>query len=322
VRRPRSRWAARCWPLFLAALLLTGAGLTGEALAVPRGAAGAATAKAPPTPLLWKVSGRDGATLYLLGSFHLLRPDDYPLAPEVDAAFAHATRVLFELPAEQVQSPALAAQMLQAATRTDGRSLRDDLTPARWAALQTYAAQHGLALDALSGYDPWFVALTVSLSEMAAQGLDPSLGLDQHFMRAAQQANKPTGGLETATEQIALLDGMSADEQQQMLAEALDDARDGNQQTRALHDAWRRGDATRLWSEMGLDMKREYPALYRNINVERNDRWLPKLEQRLQAGQGTTLVIVGSLHLLGPDGVVEKLRARGYQVDRICETCK
>ena len=34
------------------------------------------------------------------------------------------------------------------------------------------------------------------------------------------------------------------------------------------------------------------------------------------------LVVVGALHLLGDDGVVEKLRARGYQVERICSACK
>lgn len=296
---------------------LLGLLLVGVALAVPlAGAAG----KAPPTPLLWKVSARDGSSLYLLGSFHLLKPDDYPLAAQVDAAFAKSTRVIFELPAEQVQSPALAAQMLQAATRTDGRTLRDDLSPAQWSALQAYAAGHGMSVEALSGLEVWFVGLSVSLSEMATQGLDPSLGLDQHFMRLAEQAGKPTGGLETAAEQIALLDGMSLEEQRQMLAEALDDAREGNQQTRALHDAWRAGDARRMWSEMALDMKRQYPALYRNINVARNDRWVPKLERYLQPGQGTTLVVVGTLHLLGEDGVVEKLRARGYQVERVATT--
>jgi len=302
-------------------MLLASLLLAGIAWATPGAGNGAAAASSPPVPLLWKVSGHDGATLYLLGSFHLLRPDDYPLAPEVDAVFASAGQMLFELPADQVQSPALAAQMLQAATRGDGRTLRDDLTPAQWASLESYAAQHGLPLQAMSGYETWFVALTLSLSEMAAQGLDPSLGLDQHFMREAAQAGKATGGLESAAEQIALLDGMSPEEQRQMLAEALDDARDGNRESRALHDAWRRGDAAKMWSEMALDMKRQYPALYRNINVERNDRWVPKLEQRLQAGQGTTLVVVGTLHLLGEDGVVEKLRARGYRVERICAAC-
>ena len=61
-------------------------------------------------------------------------------------------------------------------------------------------------------------------------------------------------------------------------------------------------------------MRDEVPALYKRINVERNDAWLPKIEQRLtQPGSDDTLVVVGALHLLGEDGVVEKLRAQGLQ---------
>ena len=66
-----------------------------------------------PVPLLWKVSDADNA-LYLLGSFHLLRPDDYPLSEDVDAAFADAESLLFELSPEEMNSPALPALMLQA----------------------------------------------------------------------------------------------------------------------------------------------------------------------------------------------------------------
>ena len=68
---------------------------------------------------------------------------------------------------------------------------------------------------------------------------------------------------------------------------------------------------------MAVDMKRQYPQLYQRINTDRNDAWLPKLQPYLQAGQGGTLVVVGTLHLLGSDGVVEKLRAKGYKVERV-----
>ena len=72
---------------------------------------------------------------------------------------------------------------------------------------------------------------------------------------------------------------------------------------------------------MAAEMKRDYPALYRRINVQRNDAWLPKIEQRLVRKDDDTLVVVGALHLLGEDGVVEKLRAKGYTVERICSAC-
>jgi len=274
-----------------------------------------------PVPLLWKAEGPGGAVVYLLGSFHLLSRQDYPLAPEVEAAYADSQRVLFELPPDEVESPALAAQMLQAARRSDGHRLRDDLDPALWRELQRHAAQQGTDLSGMEGLEIWFVALGISLDEMARQGLDPALGLDRHFMQQAARDGKPAGGLETAAEQIRLLDGMDLDEQRQMLAEALDDARDGNSESRELHAAWRAGDARRLWTEMAAEMRQRYPALYRRINVERNDRWVPRLDRQLQAGQGGARLVGGSPHPLGDDGVGEKLRGRGYSREGDSQRC-
>ncbi|GAB2507004.1 TraB/GumN family protein [Pseudoxanthomonas sangjuensis] len=275
-----------------------------------------------PVPLLWKVSDADNA-LYLLGSFHLLRPDDYPLSEDVDAAFADAESLLFELSPEEMNSPALPALMLQAGMRGDGKQLQDDLDPATWSALQDYAQKNSLPLANFASLEPWFAGLTISILELTKQGLDPTLGLDAHFMAAAAQAGKPALGLETGKEQVAMLDGMATEEQKQFVAEALEEAAKGSQETAKLHAAWRSGDADTLLDEMAAEMKRDYPRLYRRINVERNDRWTLELAGRLDGSDpGDVLVVVGALHLLGPDGVVEKLRAKGYKVERICSACE
>jgi len=291
--------------------------------------AAAAPVAAPPVPLLWKVSDADNS-IYLLGSFHLLRQDDYPLSTDVDAAFADAESLLFEMPPSEMESPTLALQMGQAALRLDGTRLDSQLPPATARKLQDWFAANatelqasGMAPQMLQMFEPWFVALTVSIVEMTRDGLDPKLGLDRHFATAAQQAGKPVDGFETGAQQIAFLDGMDADEQVQFLDEALGESGEGAGEVEKLHSAWRAGDAATLWDGMAADMKREYPKLYQHVNVERNDAWLPRIEQRLQAAGGDdTLVVVGALHLLGGDGLVEKLRAKGYAVERICSACE
>ncbi|WP_430543596.1 TraB/GumN family protein [Stenotrophomonas acidaminiphila] len=312
------KWMARAAALLLGSVMLLGAPAPSLARQAP---AAGTPAKAPPVPLLWKASGPRGAELYLLGSFHLLRADDYPLSADVDAAFDASSQLLFELAPEEMNSPALATQMAQAALRRDGRLLKDELDADTWRRLQDYAAANGLPIDRLAGLKPWFVGLTISLGQMARQGLDAQAGLDRHLMARAATAGKPARGLESAAAQIAMLDGMSGEEQRQLLREALEQVDKGDEQSRRLHDAWRRGDDVTLWRDMAAQMKRDYPALYRRINTERNDAWLAPLQERLQAGPGATLVVVGALHLLGSDGVVEKLRARGYRVERICSAC-
>lgn len=110
--------------LFRAALLMAACAMAPLATArdAPGTTAAAATAAAakPPVPLLWKVTGPGDARVYLLGSFHLLKPQDYPLSPDVEQAFEASQRVVFELSPEDMQSPQLASRMVQAATRTDG----------------------------------------------------------------------------------------------------------------------------------------------------------------------------------------------------------
>ncbi len=281
-----------------------------------------------PVPLLWAAES-GGHTVYLLGSFHLLAADDYPLSPDVDAAFADAESLLFELSPAEMASPTLATRMGQAALRTDGTRLDSELAePVRrkldaWArANAERLARAGMSAQTLQMFEPWFVGLAVGILGMTDAGLDPALGLDRHFAAAATAAGKPADGLETGDQQIAFLDGMDRAEQAQFLDEALDDAMPGNAENMTLHALWRAGDADAMWEHLGVDMQRDYPRLYRRINVERNAAWLPVVERRLQgAGDDDTLLVVGALHLLGPDGLVERLRAAGYDVRRVCSAC-
>ena len=282
----------------------------------------------PPVPLMWKVSDADNS-VYLLGSFHLLKPDDYPLSKDVDAAFADAESLVFEMPPEEMSSPTLGMQMGQAALRSDGTALDSELSPETSKLLETWLSKNaavlqnmGLTPQVLQMFEPWFVGLTISITEMTKQGLDPKLGLDANLAAQAAKAGKPTAGLETGAQQIAFLDGMDKDEQLQFLAEALSQSEDAQAETAKLHNAWRSGNAKLLWDDMAVEMKKDYPRLYQRINVARNDAWVPKIQERLTTpGKDNTLVVVGALHLLGPDGVVEKLRAKGYKVERVCSAC-
>ncbi|MDH7452479.1 TraB/GumN family protein [Luteimonas composti] len=302
------------------------------ALATLLALAGAAHADAAreqaPVPLMWKVSDQD-SSLYLLGSFHLLKPADYPLSRDIDVALADAEQVVFEIPPEELGSPMLGMQMGQAALRTDGTGLDSELPEQTRQALAEWTRANAAPLEAmklpaqaLQMFEPWFVGLMVTVVEMGKAGLDPTLGLDTHLARRAGETGKATAGLETGVEQIAFLDGMDRAEQLQFLQQALEGAAEGPAEIDKLHSAWRNGDAAALWEGMAADMRREFPDLYRRINVERNAAWVPKLEAKLQAPEGDdVLVVVGALHLLGEDGVVEQLRAKGYEVERICSAC-
>jgi hypothetical protein len=53
--------------------------------------------------------------------------------------------------------------------------------------------------------------------------------------------------------------------------------------------------------------------VYQRLLVGRNRAWLPKIEA-LFSRPGHAFVVVGAAHLVGPDGLVAMLKAKGYQL--------
>lgn len=280
--------------------------------------AGCAPAVAePPRPLLWKVSDADNS-LYLLGSFHLLKPTDYPLAPSTDAAFEDAEQVVFELSPQDLGGTELAQAMAGAALRGDGRTLEQSLPPETWKTLKTHLQTRNIDPVAMQQYDAWFVSLLVALTEMQVAGLSTENGLDKHFADRTVAAGKPSRGLESIDEQIALFEGMTQEQQVQALESTLRDIADMRGMIDEMHALWRAGDEAGLFAATGAEMKAEFPALYDRMNRDRNRAWIPELRALLDGGgEDDALVVVGAMHLLGEDGVVEGLRKAGYRVERL-----
>ncbi|MGO4220647.1 TraB/GumN family protein [Lysobacter sp. TAF61] len=311
--------------------VLAAAGLASVAFAVEKVATPAkapnapvapvAVAKAPPLPLLWKVSDGDNA-VYLLGSFHLLKDDDYPLSPDIDSAFAASDKVVFEVPPEQMQDPAMAQKFLIAAGYSDGRTLSQVLPAAMREKFNRILAQSGASIAQFDGYEPWFVNLSLMLGVSQQLGFSPSRGLDMYLMQRAAAANKPTAALETIETQLQVLDASPMDEQIASLKEFLDKPQEMTGQLDDIHSAWREGDVARLDKLTGEEMRDKTPQTYRMVNVERNQAWLPQIQGMLDGvKKGDTLVVVGAMHLLGDDGVIGMLRGKGYTVERVCSAC-
>jgi hypothetical protein len=60
-------------------------------------------------------------------------------------------------------------------------------------------------------------------------------------------------------------------------------------------------------------MREQTPDIYEALLVERNKAWLMKIEAMLQTPE-LEYVLVGALHLAGPDSLLSMLRQRGYSV--------
>ena len=195
------------------------------------------------------------------------------------------------------------------------QSLEKLISPSTLALVNKALADLGPAGEMLKRFKPWLLAMTLEQLEMQKAGYDASLGLDKHFYDRAQENSKSVQGLETAEYQISRFEGMTMEQQDHLLAETLKQMETEKASITRLLDAWKTGDAPAVEKIVLADLKSD-PVLYQRLLVERNRNWLPKIDE-LFARKGRALVVVGAAHLVGPDGVVAMLRAKGYTVEQM-----
>lgn len=273
----------------------------------------ALAAASPPEPLLWTATHGD-TRVHLLGSFHMLKEQDYPMDARIEQVYASASRLVFELDPEEMKSPDLASGLMRAARFADGGSLRKVLPEDVRKQLEGFMGEAAVAGS--DQFQPWFIALNMAVSMIVQAGFNPALGMDMHFMQRAAADGKATGGLETVADQIRALSGAPMDEQVAGLREALLPLEQQRERFDELYANWRSGDAEAIERLMVEDLMQRTPVTAKLINEDRNRLWLPQVEALLK-GDEETLVIVGALHLVGDIGLVELLRARGYTVERV-----
>jgi uncharacterized protein YbaP (TraB family) len=262
----------------------------------------------------WKVSGK-GGVVYLVGSVHVLSADFYPVDPALDAAYNDADLLVEELDLAEMADPTSQLAVLQHGMLPSATPLDKVISPVTYALVSKRVGDLGLPMEPFKLLKPWTIALMLQAVEWQKAGLDPELGLDKHFYDRAQADKKSVQGLETTEFQISRFDGMSMEQQERLLAESLKDIDAEKANMAKLVSAWRTGDVPGVEQLVLSELKQE-PQLYQRLLVDRNKTWLPKIEA-LFPRRGHALVIVGAAHLVGPDGVVAMLKAKGYTVQQL-----
>jgi uncharacterized protein len=258
---------------------------------------------------VWAIRGAHN-TVYLAGSVHLLRAADAALPPGFARAYADSARLVMELDLGKLDELGTAEWMLEHGMLPADASLRGLLGEARYRRVRAAADSLGVPTESLDREAPWVVGLQLAELEYAHLGFDPEQGVEQQLVQRAQADHKPTAGLESIAQELGVFEAMPPAEQAHFLDMVLDDLGDTDTEIRPVLAAWRSGDARRLAALLAREY-RSFPALYRALVTDRNTRWLPEIE-RLLHGTDNSLVVVGALHLVGDDGLLQALRKDGF----------
>jgi uncharacterized protein YbaP (TraB family) len=263
--------------------------------------------------VLWSVRGQHN-TVYLFGSIHLLRPGDVGLPRAAENAYAEAEQLVMEIDMDDpaiAHPTAMALQMQRSAQLPDGQSLRTVLGD-DYASIASRAREAGLDLAALDGFAPWLVATILLQLEMTRRGFVAEHGIEQQLAERAVTDGKPILGLETPAQQFAVLAGLSLAEQKRFLLMTMEESAHADARLEHLLVAWRTGDTAALADVLSEEFD-AFPELYRPLTEDRNRAWIGQLAELLD-DRDDYLVVVGALHLVGRNSVVEMLQRRGYSV--------
>ena len=253
--------------------------------------------------------------LFLAGTIHVLRASDYPLPEAFETAYKQSQVLAFETDIGETASPAFQLQLMQAVTLGPEQTLQDFLSPQTYAKLETHFNANKLSIKQFARFKPSMVAMTLTLLELKKLGAGER-GVDQDYFDKAQRDNKKAIALETLQQQINFIANMGKGQEDLMIQQTLEDIDSLSIQFPSMVKSWRKGDIKQLEELFVKPMKEEFETLYQELLVQRNLNWLPQIFDYMKTPQ-TEMVLVGSAHLIGEDGLIKHLKQAGYQVTQL-----
>lgn len=263
-------------------------------------------------PAMWTIRDAD-STIILFGSVHMLPPRVDWASARLKQALGSADEICFEIAPDDATAAEVSRLAADRAWLPPGQSLFRMLPAADRRRLRTLAALAGLTPAQVARLQPWMAEVQLMVGVLQRRGATRSDGVEaQISAMAPQQAG--VCALETPAQQIGFLAGGSRAAQLQSLRETLRELSQDPHGFDRTVTAWVKGDVRALAREVIAPLRKAAPATYRALVVDRNRIWTNQIAARLD-GAGTTVMVVGAGHLVGPDGVPAMLRRRGLVVE-------
>lgn len=302
-------WPARAWMTMIAAGLL--------ALALPAGATpqpagdrpGTANARAYNKGLLWKIEASAVRPSFLFGTIH---SDDARLAPLPAPVKPHFDRAA-SFTMEALANAAGMLAMAEAMFFSDDTTLESAVGKDLYQRTVPMLAKRGIAPESARKMKPWAVMMTLSLPP-------PTTGvfLDLALQLEAARQSKPTYGLETMAEQVAVFDELRLEDQVVLLRDSVLNYHLFERQFEELIQAYLRrdlGGLAAIEQKYRIADTRLNELLIDRLLVKRNQVMLERMRPRLR--EGNAFIAVGALHLPGDDGLLALLEKSGYRVSAV-----
>ena len=260
---------------------------------------------------LWRVT-KDGRSSYLYGTIHAARTEWMFPGPVTLEALRRSDTLALEL---DVLDPDVQRRL----AASIGGQKRDPLPPALARRIERQLKAECADVETFAKFAPEFQIASLSVMAARRDGLDPANAIDLVLAVLAREFGKPVASLETPELQMQALQMPSQAETLAFVSSGLDDLESGRTRPmlNRMAQVWTEGNYAELsrfesWCSC-LDTATERAAMKRMLE-DRNPQLASSIDT-LHAGGTRVFAAVGSLHMIGPTGLPELLRQRGYRVE-------
>lgn len=258
-------------------------------------------------PALWVVRSGD-AGVNLFGRM-AVGNDTQWLTPTIEAAFDASDVLWLENPRGDGDG---GNELIGRLGFSEGYSVLDAIDESDRNRVIRLLEGAGMSADALEGRKAWLANLFLSQLIDRMNNVNGSSFPDTILRQRAETQGKTVfSEWRDIGELVEYSVGLPETIQLQMLGKALDDSESYG----ARLSAWLRGDVETLSKVAGATAI-DYPDAHREVNVERNMRWVARIRTMLD-DDDTEFVALGIGHLVGPDNLLDQLRAGGMDVQRV-----
>lgn len=254
--------------------------------------------------LLWEVKTKEGKTCsYLFGTIHAIDETKFYFPKKLEKIASKCDAICLEIAGVSSNPPSIEKLMM-----TD-KSLQDLFTKSQMDSIHYWAERFLLMkpnqFDENFGQAKPFLLLQFILKTSLPENIKSyELVLEE----TAKKNNQEILGFETVDFQLNLFDKMSLEDQVKMVMESLKDEKTAKEKFLELQQVYFEQDLDRLYNLT----KEESTPLNRSFLEDRNIDWIPKIEEMTE--NKLVFIAVGAAHLSGPEGVIELLIKKGFQV--------
>ncbi len=255
--------------------------------------------------LLYQVKGKDKKVSYLFGTIHMIPDSLYYFPGKLDKIISKSDEVILEIANLSDQSAAMKLMILESGSCFDIFTPEQKDSVLNWGAdLLSIKPEQ---FEKLFEKRKPFILMQLSFQKMISGKVRM---VDMEIESKAQQDEIPVSGLETVEYQLSIFDKIPPKEMAEFIMETVRNPDEGEKTFQKMVQYYHKQDLESL-AKLILESD-ELGSSSEELLDKRNLNWIPKMDALMNSK--ACFFAVGAGHLGGPNGVIELLRKKGYEV--------